>query len=57
MNSRARAIPNRNSWLKATTPKAALQELFGLAIETTNAVLSRAKARVIRDLNCNMVGV
>jgi hypothetical protein len=32
MNSRARAIPNRNSWLKATTSKAALREPSGPAI-------------------------
>lgn len=56
MNSRARAIPNRNSWLKATTPKADLQELFELAIETTNADLSCAKAQVNPQLNYNMVG-
>jgi len=31
MNSRARAIPNRNSWLKATTSKAALRRPSGPA--------------------------
>jgi hypothetical protein len=32
MNSRATAIPNRNSWLKGTTPEAALRWPSGPAI-------------------------